>query len=670
MTGVLSGDAGCHDGGGGAVLTAGASTVALIGSPNAGKSSVFNALTGLSAKTGNFPGVTVGRATGRVALPDGGEVFLEDLPGTYSLDPISPDEQVVSDVLHGRIDGVPTPEAMLIIVDVTTLDRSLSLVAQALSLQIPAAVVLTMSDELAIRGGNIDVDAFERALGVPVRSVIATRKASVRPVRDMLAGRADWAVPPIPPPVEDKRERRAWIASILKACDYRAPQAHSVSRSVDRVLLHPVWGSLVFLVVMFLFFQTVFTVAAPLQDAVEGFFGWLGGLAAEHISNPVLADFVSTAVIGGVGGVMVFLPQILLLFLLISLLESVGYMSRAAFLMDRVMGSAGLEGRAFVAMLSSFACAVPGIMATRTIPSARDRIATILAAPLMTCSARLPVFVLLIGMFVDSDSRIGPFGAQGTVMFGLYLLGGVSAMLAAPAFKKTVLRADGLPFFMEMPPYRVPTARAVLNQMWHSARTFLVKVGKIILLVSIVLWVLLSLPPHSEEAAQASDQAVAAAVAQGTPEEELDAIAEAAEKSYVMEHSVAGTLGRAMEPIFAPQGFDWRVNIGVLGSLAAREVYVATMGQVAAAEDPEDPGTALEEMTYTSGDKMGEKVFTPPVVAALLVFFVYALQCVSTIAAMRRETNSWTWPAVAWIYMFALAWFGSWIAHAAVSALM
>ncbi|RAV34969.1 ferrous iron transporter B [Corynebacterium heidelbergense] len=645
-----------------------AGTVALVGSPNAGKTSVFNALTGLSAKTGNYPGVTVGRRTGEAPLANGTTVHLEDLPGTYSLDPISPDEKVVSDVLGGRLDGVRAPRALLVVVDVTTLARSLSVVAQALALQLPAAVVLTMGDELAARGGHVDPDALERALGVPVRAVVGTRKSTVTPLLDLLADVDSWPMPVIAPPVEDPRERRAWADSILASCAYRAPTAHGLTRAVDRVLLHPLWGSLVFFGVMFLFFQTIFTVAAPLQGAIESFFGWLGGLASEHIGIPVIADFISTAVIGGVGSVLVFLPQILLLFLLISLLESAGYMSRAAFLMDRVMGAAGLEGRAFVAMLSSFACAVPGIMATRTIPSARDRIATILAAPLMTCSARLPVFVLLVGLLVPEEAHFGPFGARGAAMFGLYVLGGVSSMLAALAFKRSILRSDELPFFMEMPPYRVPTANAVLSQMWQSASMFLRKVGRIILVVSVALWVLLSLPAHSEEASAAGETAVSAARAQGTAEEELDAIGESAEKSYVMEHSAAGWIGHAMEPVFAPQGFDWRVDIGVLASLGAREVFVATMGQIAAAEDPEDPGAALSQMTYTSGEHEGEKVFTPATTAALLVFFVYALQCMSTVAAMRRETNSWKWPAVAWTYMFVLAWVSSFVVHQVVAA--
>lgn len=558
---------------------------------------------------------------------------------------------------------------MLIVADVTTLERSMAVVAGALGEGIPAALVVTMMDEHLARGGTVDLLALERAIGVPVRGVVSTDRDTKRILGELLDDIDNWAQPPFAPPSENVAERRAWISSVLAAADYTAASAHGVSRAVDRVLLHPVAGSLVFFAVMFLFFQTIFTVAAPAQDAIDTFFGWLGGLAADTITHPVLADFVASGLIGGVGSVLVFVPQILLLFLLIALLESVGYMSRAAFLMDRLMGMAGLEGRAFVAMLSSFACAVPGIMATRTIPSARDRIATILSAPLMTCSARLPVYVLLVGMLVPAEATWGPFGAQGAVMFGLYFLGGISALIAALIMKKTVLRSDSLPFFMEMPPYRLPTWRSVLTQMWDSTKAFLQKVGKIILLVTIVLWVLLSLPVNTEQASLAGERAAAAAAAQGESPADVAAIAESAEKSYQMEHSIAGMIGRGMEPIFAPQEFDWHINIGILGSLAAREVYVATMGQIAAAEDPEDPVGALETMTRTTGDKVGQPVFTAPVTAAILIFFVYALQCVSTIAAMRRETNSWRWPALAWAYMFTLAWVGSAMAHTVVAAL-
>ncbi|MFT3660431.1 MAG: ferrous iron transport protein B [Gordonia sp. (in: high G+C Gram-positive bacteria)] len=657
--------------------------IALIGSPNAGKTSIFNALTGLRLKTGNYPGVTVTRSVGRVRVPapagvgapggDGGkqDAYLEDLPGTYSLTPISPDEQVVADLLHGDLAGVAKPDAALIVVDCTVLERSLALVAETMNLGIPVALALTMSDEMEQRSGHVDASALERALGVPVRAVIGTKPSTLEPVRELLADPDSWQRPPVPPQAHEGAERNDWIHSALAEAGYVEPREHSRTTAVDRLLLHPVFGTMVFLAVMFLFFQVIFTLAAPLQDYIETFFGWLSELVAEHVTQPVLADFLGTALIGGVGGILVFVPQIMLMFLLISLLENVGYMSRAAFLTDRVMSRAGLEGRAFVAMLSSFACAVPGIMATRTIPSSRDRIATTVTAPLMTCSARIPVYVLLVGMLVPADAGFGPFGAQGAVMFGLYLLGAVSAMIAAAIFKRTKsLRSDLMPFYMEMPPYRVPGVKTVLVTMWDSSKQFLKKVGGIILATAVLLWGLLALPAHTEQADAVREQAVATALAQGSTEEEADAAGEAEARSYVIDNSFAASIGKFVEPVFRPLGFDWRIDIGILGSFAAREVVVSTLGQIGAAEDPEDPQAALENMTYTQGPDRGEQVFSTPTIVALLLFFVYALQCMATVGAIRRETNSWKWPIISWVYMFVLAYGAALLGHTIASAIV
>ncbi|MFT4086652.1 MAG: ferrous iron transporter B [Gordonia sp. (in: high G+C Gram-positive bacteria)] len=655
--------------------------VALIGSPNAGKTSVFNGLTGLTLKTGNYPGVTVTRSVGRLKVKtraragaggpstDSKNVYIEDLPGTYSLTPISPDEQVVYDLLNEGIPGVKRPDAALVVMDATVLERSLSILAEAMNTGLPVVVVLTMTDEMDARGGRLDPAGLERALGVPVRAVIGTKRSTMESVRELLADPSSWSRAAVPPPVEPGPEREDWVDSALEASAYRSPREHSTTTAVDRILLHPLLGTVAFLAIMFVFFQVVFTVAAPVQGWIEDGFTWLGEWVGAHVSNPLLSDFLNTAVIGGVGGILVFIPQIMLMFLLISLLENVGYMSRAAFLTDRVMSRAGLEGRAFVAMLSSFACAVPGIMATRTLPSSKDRIATAITAPLMTCSARIPVFVLLIGMLVPADSRFGPFGAQGSVMFALYLLGGLSAMTAAALFKRTkALRSGLLPFYMEMPPYRVPSLKSVALTMWDSTRQFLQKVGKIIFATAVILWLLLSLPAHTQQADAVRTDAVAAALADGASPDDADAHGEAAARSYVMDNSFAASIGKAVEPVFAPLGFDWRIDIGIIGSFAAREVVVSTLGQIAAAEDPEDPDTALREMTYTHGDREGQKVFSPPTIVAMLLFFVYALQCMSTVGAIRRETNSWKWPLVSWSYMFVLAWVTAYIGHQITAA--
>ncbi|MGC4934615.1 ferrous iron transporter B [Gordonia sp. DT30] len=662
-------------------------SVALIGSPNAGKTSVFNGLTGLRLKTANYPGVTLSRSVGRcrVHVPEHSThaegrgagtatttamINLEDLPGAYSLDPISPDERVVADLLAGDLDGALPPDAVIVVVDSTVLQRSLTLVAETLNLDIPVAIVLTMTDEMEHRGGRIDPSGLGDALGVPVRAVVGTKKSTLEPVRTLLGDPDSWSRPAVNPPTDSGPMLADWAASVLAMADYQPPRAHSATSRVDRVLLHPVFGTLAFLAVMFVFFQVVFTVAAPFQDWIEAFFGWLGTVVGDHVTQPILGDFLSTALIGGVGGVLVFVPQIVLMFLLIALMENVGYMSRAAFLTDRVMSRAGLEGRAFVAMLSSFACAVPGIMAARTLPSSKDRIAVAMSAPLVTCSARLPVFVLLTGLLIPSDARFGPIHAQGAAMFALYVLGGVSAMAAAAVFKRSrPLRSGLMPFYMEMPPYRLPAVKSVALMMWDSTRTFLRKVGKIILLTSIVLWILLSLPAHTAQAEKVRQDATAVAVAHGASPDDAAATADAQARSYVMDNSFAASIGKAVEPVFAPLGFDWRIDIGILGSFSAREVVVSTLGQIGAAQDADDPSAALAGMTYTDGPHEGRPLFGPPTVVALLLFFVYALQCMSTVGTIRRETNSWRWPLIAWTYMFVLAWVAGFLGYQITAAI-
>jgi ferrous iron transport protein B len=632
----------CHDVEGAAVAVAGIRRVALVGSPNAGKTSVFNHLTGLRAKTGNYPGVTVGRSVGTTSV-DGVEIAVEDLPGTYSLDPISPDEQVVTDLLAGTYAGIEPPDAIVLVADATTLRRSILLIGQVLGLDMPCLLALTMNDELTARGGRIDVEALAAGLGIPVVPVVAHRGMGIDAVRRQLPSFEQWQRPPVLPPTNPD-DIDTWGQSVLNAADYVAPQPDRRTQRIDRVLLHPLWGTLTFFAVMFGFFQVLFTAATPLRDGIGSGLTWLGGQVADHVGNPVVRGLVSQGLIGGVGTVLQFLPQIVLLFCLLAFLESVGYMSRAAFLMDRVMATTGLEGRAFVAMLSSYACAIPGIMATRTLPSSRDRIATIVTAPLMTCSARLPVYTLLVGLLVAPQTRWWGLSAQGVTMFLLYLGGGLSALIAALLVKSTILRGDLLPFTMELPPYRIPSVKAVLAAMWSAARVFLRKAGTIILGTSLVLWALLSLPVREAETRDMSA---------------TDATA------YVMDHSYAADVGRAVEPVFAPLGFDWRTDIALVGSLSAREVFVSTLGQVAAATDPESPQESLATLT----DDHGRRIFTAPTVIALLVYFMFALQCMSTIAVMRRETNTWRWPAFAFSYMFVLAWVMAFFARSIAAGL-
>ena len=681
----------CHGGSDSSkTLVAGSRRIALAGAPNAGKTSIYNALTGLHAKTGNYPGVTVQRSLGTCKIGNT-TLTIEDLPGAYSLDPISPDEEIVHDVLTGTSTTVSAPDALVIVVDATTLQRGMNFIAEALALDLPTCLVVTMTDELSRRTGRLNVAALGHALGIPAVRVIGHRGIGMPDLRAQLAQVATWQRTPLPPPT-DPDEITSWADSVLAAADYLPPESDQITSAIDKVLLRPVPGTIVFFTIMFLFFQAIFTWAAPFQDAVENGFGALGQLVHSWLdaSHPLIAGLVGDGLIGGVGSVLTFIPQIIIMFLIIAVLEGVGYMSRAAFLMDKVMSVAGLEGRAFVALLSSLACAIPGIMATRTLPSTKDRVATMLAAPLMTCSARLPVYVIMISLTVDGGAKIGPFGARGVVMFALYLLGAVSAMAAAWAVKQLTDRGNILlPFYMEMPPYRMPRVRTVLIMVWDACKGFLKKAGTIITLTTVILWVLLNVPMRSDaqfEAFCASDtQCAAISAAVEKPEsstvkgddgevvtdpEELDKLLEAQKTSYTMDNSWAAKGGKAVQPVFEPLGFDWRINVATLSSLAARETFVATLGQIAAAEDPEEPTSHLATMTYqqdTLTNKAGDKLFNPATVVAILVFFVYALQCMATAGAMRRETGSWKWPIIAFVYMFVTAWVMAAITHAFVA---
>jgi len=610
----------------------------LLGSPNSGKTTLFNALTGLRAKVGNYPGVTVERREGETQV-DGRSVVVIDLPGTYSLTPISPDEAMVTQVIEGRVEGVEPPDGLVVTVDACTLDRSLLLVAQALRLDKPCCLVVTMVDELRARGGHLDLHRLSDALGIPVVGVIGHRGLGLEPLRQLLGQPEAWSRPPILPP-EEPAERAGWVASVLETVLHERPGRSRTTDAVDRIVLHPLAGTLLFATVMVLFFQLIFAWAQPAMDLIDGAVatsvGWL------HATLPpgLLTDLLADGVLAGVGAVIIFLPQIVLLFTLLYLLDDLGYMARAAFVVDRVMGRVGLEGRAFVSLLSSYACAVPGIMATRTIPSPRKRLVTILVSPLMTCSARLPVYALLIATFVPATSVWGPLGLQGLVLLGLYLLGATTALLAAAVLNRTLRAGGDIPFTLELPPYRVPPLRLVVSQVWGSASAFVRRAGTIILAVSIVLWFLLSFPRSDLPPGLSPDEA----------------------SRYSLEHSAAGTLGRFVEPAIAPLGFDWKIGVGLVASLAAREVIVATLAQVYAVG--EEDAVSLRQAIR------GDPVFDPPTVAALLVFFVFALQCMSTLAVMRRETNSWRWPAFAFTYMLILAYATSFATHRIVAALL
>jgi ferrous iron transport protein B len=606
--------------------------VALVGAPNSGKTTLFNAFTGARAQVGNFAGVTVTRREGRIES-EGREVRLLDLPGTYSLEPESAAEAIVHDLLAGTFPGEDRPDALLLVVDATTLPRSLGLVAQALQLDIPILLVLTMIDEVQARGMHLDVMKLSRMLGIPVLGVVGHRGVGVQQLRQALAHPERWWRPREIPPADDPVERFAWVDRVVAAVTSRREGLDARTERVDRVLLHPVGGLAVFAVTMVALFQSIFTLAVPLMDAIDGLFGLLGRFSARVLPPGLLTDFWIDGVLTGLGAVLVFLPQIVILFALIHFLEDVGYLARAAFVVDRVMGWAGLQGRSFVPLLSCFACAVPGILSARTIPSPRDRLSTILVAPFMPCSARLPVYTLLIAAFIPAVSVGGVLSLQALVMLGLYVLGSFTALASAALLNRTMLRGTPARFYMELPPYRMPTIKLLAAQVWSSARAFLERAGTIILAVALIFWVLLTFPRM----------------------EAVPGLDATQQTQAQLEQSVAGTMGQTLEPVIEPLGFDWRIGVGLVASFAAREVIIATLAQTYAVGDGDFDGlrAALRR----------DSVFSVATALSLLVFFVFALQCTSTIAVMGRETGSWQWPTLAFFYMLALAYAGSFVTY-------
>jgi ferrous iron transport protein B len=595
-------------------------TVAIVGPPNSGKSTLFNELTGLRQKVANFPGVTVEHRTGITRLANGREIDLVDLPGVYSLEPRSEDERITRDALSGGIEGIRKPDAILLILDSTNLGRHLMLAASVLGLGIPTMVILNMADDLHKRGGSVDTQQLASQLDAPVVLISAAKRQGIETIRNYLEGQ--FAVPrPVELPIlQDVPRCRQWSAKLGRQAKYQPPAPPVWTRRLDRFFLHPVAGPFVFLAVVILVFQTIFSGARPLMNGVEGLVTMSGGWIARQLPDVWWRDLLTEGVWGGVGSVLVFLPQILLLFLFIGLLEDSGYLARAALIADRTMARVGLQGKSFIPLLSAYACAVPAIMATRTIENKRDRIATILIAPFMTCSARLPVYTLIIAAFLPDHPILGRFlGTQAAAMLGLYVLGFAAAVLTARLLKSSILKSDRTPFVLEMPPYRWPTWRSLGLRLLDRAYAFLRRAGTVILAVAIALWVLAHLP-----------------LKEG--------------KAPPIEESVAGTLGRFVEPAIQPLGFNWKIGIGLLTSLAAREVIVGTLGTIYGIE-----GDAENSETSKGLQKALQRDLTPAGGLALLVFFAFAMQCMSTIAVVRRETGGWKWPAVQFSYMTVMA---------------
>jgi ferrous iron transport protein B len=604
---------------------------ALVGPPNAGKSTLFNRLTGLKQKVANYPGVTVEQRRGRLLDPGPRPVELVDLPGTYALDPRTDDERIATDVLTGRMPGAVVPDAVLLVLDATHLARHLTLAAPVLALGIPTLVVLNMADDLQRRGGQVDPSALADQLGTSVVMASGVTGEGLDTIRKFLTGRFGVPNRIALPVLQSVPACRAWAGELTDASAYRSPAPPVWSHRLDGVALHPVAGPLIFLAVVLGVFQAMFAVAAPLSDGIEALITLAGTWLGSVLPDSAVKDLLVDGALAGVGSVLVFLPQILVLFLLIGALEDSGYMARAALIADRTMAKAGLQGKSFIPLLSAHACAVPAVMAARTIENPRDRLATILIAPFMTCAARLPVYTLIIAAFLPNRPLLGGLlGTQAAALLGLYVLGFLAALGTARLLKSTILRSERVPFMMELPPWRWPTLRALGFRLVDRSRAFLTRVGTVILAASVGLWLFAHLPTRNGEAPPIAE-------------------------------SVAGTVGRAIEPAIEPLGFDWRIGIGLVTSLAAREVIVGTLGTIHGIEgDESSPGlqAALRQN------------LTPGGAAALLVFFAFAMQCVSTIAVVRRETGGWKLPALQFGYMLALAWVMAWVANRVVTGLM
>jgi len=607
-------------------------SVAIVGPPNSGKSTLFNRLTGLRQKVANYPGVTVEHKSGKMQISRDREVDLIDLPGVYSLEPRSEDERVTKDVLTGDMPGVRRPGAILLILDSTNLGRHLMLAAPVLALGLPTLVLLNMADDLEDRGGSIDTAAIAQKLGAPVALISAARGEGIEPVSEFLNGALAVPTPRVELPVLNQVPAcRAWAAKISENA-YNAPAPPIWTKRLDSIFLHPILGLVIFAVVVVAVFQTIFAGAAPLMDGVDWLVSTSGDALKSAMPPSIWRDVLIEGVWGGVGSLLVFLPQILILFLFIGILEDSGYLARAAVITDRTMNRAGLQGKSFIPLLSSYACAVPAIMATRTIENKRDRIATILIAPFMTCSARLPLYGMVIAMLIPPDRHlIGGFVTMRTgAMLGLYALGFAAAFLTALALKSSILRGERTPFVMEMPAYRWPTLQSLGLRLLDRAKVFLKKAGTVILATALGLWVLAHVPLQDG-------------------------------KPPAIQDSVAGVIGRTVEPVIKPLGFNWKIGIGLITSLAAREVIVATLGTIYGIDEDQDGEHPRLQEALQRDLKPGGAV-------ALLIFFAFAMQCMSTVAVVRRETGGWKWPIVQFSYMTGMAYICAYIANKVVTA--
>lgn len=689
--------------------------VAIIGNPNTGKTTLFNALTGLRQRVGNFAGVTVERVEGAFRASNGRRVSVLDLPGSYSLSAGSPDEKIALDVLLGKSDDPWRPHVVLVVVDAAHLERNLFLTSQVMELGVPVVVALNQIDVAESQGIQIDIPELIHELGVPVVPTVAKRGQGIEPLthalfiaaslpaperKFVLPAAAVEALAPVrallltfgltpgasdmealrllalerpethlsrvsglpeavavavaqlrqagfAPNRFESETRYTWITGIAaRTISREREHTTHVSHRIDRIVLHRVWGPVIFLLLMGVVFESVFAWANPLIDGIEGGLVYLGGAVGSLLPEGDLRSLVVDGIFGGVGSVLVFLPQIAILFGFIGLLEQSGYMARAAFLMDRVMRRVGLHGKSFIPMLSGYACAVPGIMATRTIEDPKDRLATIMVVPLMSCSARLPVYTLLIGSFVPAVHLWGFVGLQGLTMLSMYLLGTVAALAAAAVFKRTLLKGPVRPMILELPPYRRPGLRSLAVSVTQRCRLFVQRAGTVILALSIVLWALATYPKQ-------------------TPN---PALSEAAQQESQLAHSALGRIGHGIEPLVRPLGYDWKIGVSIAASFAAREVFVSTMSTIYGVGKSDDEAVALgQRLREERNPETGRVVYTPLIAVGLMVFYVFALMCMSTIAVTVREAGGgrigWGWAGLQFAYMLALAYGAAWIVY-------
>lgn len=611
--------------------------VALVGNPNSGKTALFNALTGSRQKVANYAGVTVERKEGVLTTPSGRQMRVLDLPGTYSLRARSPDEVVTRDAVIGKLEGELAPEALICVADATNLRLVLRLALELKQVGRPFVLALNMFDIAQRQGLRIDLERLSQELGAPIVTTVATRKRGLpellEKVEALVAARKVetenvWHEPT----ASEIRVAHAEAQRIFKACVKPPERPDTVTGKIDDVLLHPVAGVLILMTLLFVMFQAVFTWATPVMDGIDGAFAAIAGWTSAHLPAGLVTSFISDGLIAGVGSVLVFLPQILILFFFILLLEDSGYMARAAFLMDKIMGGAGLHGRAFIPLLSSFACAIPGIMSTRVIDNKEDRLTTILVAPLMTCSARIPVYTLIIGAFIPKQTVWGVLSLQGLVMFGLYAGGIVSALLVSFVIRRVFWRGAVEPFMMELPTYRWPEPRNVLMNLWTRARIFMSRAGRIILPLMVLVWVLSTFPYPPEGAT-----------------------------GPAIDYSFAGRIGHFIAPVMAPIGFNWQMTVALIPGFAAREVAVAALGTVyAVGGDGDAAATTLGSLLAHQWSLASALSF--------LSWYVFAPQCAATLGVVKRETNGWTWPTVMFVYMTSLAYLASFVTyHVAVA---